>query len=154
VRSLLLFILCSGFFQNQNIRILFADLLRQGGYGRWNTERAAFLVVDESGEYRCVLWPAERGFYRESFRGAMPEGTVAIIHTHPAHLPDASTNDQRTAMRLGIPVFTLTPLNVYLTSADGENVAVVTNRWWAPVSAASSTRCSAPDLRASQRPAN
>lgn len=149
MRSMLLFILCSGFFQEPTVRSLFADLLREGGYGRWNTERAAFLIREDTGQYRCILWPAERGFYRESFHGAMPEGTVAIIHTHPGHLPDASTNDQRTAMRTGVPIFTLTPLNINLTTTKGENVAIVANRWWAPVSGASSSRCTAPGAPAS-----
>ncbi len=112
------------------IRGYFADLLRQGGFGHWKTERAAFLVRDE-----------------------IPDGTVAIIHTHPAELPLGSTGDQRTAVKLSVPIFVLTPLNIYLITPRGVSVPVVENRPWATFNASSSsTRCSAPDEK--QRVAN
>src|SRR5437870_694625 len=57
------------FLNDRLVRGYFADVLRQGGYGHWHTERAAFIVRDESGEYRCVAWPLDGGFRRQQFDG-------------------------------------------------------------------------------------
>ncbi len=127
------------------IRGYFADLLKQGGFGHWKTERAAFLVRDEDGQYRCVAWPSDGHLYRQQFQGAIPDGTVAIIHTHPAELPLGSTGDQRTAVKLSVPIFVLTPLNIYLITPRGVSVPVVENRPWATFSASSPARCSVSD---------
>src|SRR5258706_13878156 len=66
------------------IRGYFADLLRQGGFGHWKTERAAFLVRDEDGQYRCIGWPWDGRPQRQEFHGTIPEGTLAITTTPPA----------------------------------------------------------------------
>lgn len=135
------------FVDNPAIRGFFADLLKQGGYGRWKTERAAFLVLEESGEYRCVSWGFNGNYQRQQFEGAIPDRTVAIVHTHPMELPAASVNDQETAIRLSIPIFILTPENIYLVTPRGLNVAMIQNRSWAPATVtddSSSTRCIEP----------
>jgi hypothetical protein len=139
------------FLNDAVIRGYFADVLRQGGFGHWKTERAAFLVRDEGGQYRCVGWPMDGRLQRQEFRGAIPERTVAIIHTHPSELPLGSTGDERTAVKQSVPIFVLTPLNIYMITAGGVSVAVVENRQWATFSASSSIRCSTPDSRASRR---
>lgn len=133
------------FLNDTMIRGYFADVLKQGGFGHWKTERAAFLVREEGGQYRCVAWPLDGRLQRQEFRGAIPDRTVAIIHTHPAELPLGSTDDERTAVKLSVPIFVLTPLNIYMITARGVSVPVVENREWATFSASSSTRCSAPD---------
>jgi hypothetical protein len=138
-------------FLNEHVlRAYFADVLRLGGYGHWHTERAAFIVREENGQYRCVAWPLDGGFHRQQFRGSIPDRTVAIVHTHPAELPIGSNQDARTAKALSVPIFVLTPLNIYLVTSRGENVPVVENRIWAEVSASSSTRCTPPASRASR----
>jgi len=135
------------------IRGYFADVLRQGGFGHWKTERAAFLVREESGEYRCVAWPSYGRLHRQEFRGAIPERTVAIIHTHSSKMPLGSSGDAQTAIQLSVPIFVLTPLNIYMITPRGASVLVVENRPWA-TSASSSTRCTAPNGRASRQRAN
>jgi len=125
------------------IRGYFADVLKQGGFGHWKTERAAFLVREESGQYRCVAWPMDGRLQRQEFHGAIPAGTIAIIHTHPSEIPLGSAVDQRTAVRLSMPIFVLTPLNIYMITPAGVSVSVIENRLWATFSASSPVRCSA-----------
>lgn len=139
------------FFNHATVRAFFAELLERGGYGHWNTEQAAFIVMGESGQYGCVAWPSRVQYHRSTFDGMIPPRTVAIVHTHPEATPRGSDGDQRTAMRLGVPVFVVTARNIYLVTVDGENVPVVTNQMWTRVSAASSRKCTAPDSRASRQ---
>lgn len=87
---------------------LFLDLFRKGGYGANDLERAAFLVRDERGGWGCLLWPRTGRFRSEAFRGLVPEGTVAIIHTHPNQIASASANDMRQAVNTGLPLYTIT----------------------------------------------
>ena len=136
------------FLNDPTVRAFLADVLRQGGYGHWQTERAAFLVRDEHDAYRCIAWPLDGNLHQQHFAGTIPERTVAIAHTHPKDLPSASFGDRQTAMALSVPIFVLTPLNIELVKPDGATVTVVSNKWWA--NASSSRRCSAPDSRASR----
>jgi hypothetical protein len=47
-----------------------------------------------------------------------------------------------------VPIFVLTPLNIYLITARGVSVAIVEHRPWATFNASSSSiRCSAPDTK-------
>lgn len=151
VDSILAVPINEAFLNHQVIRGFFADLLAQGGFGNWKTERAAFLVMEENGEYRCLAWPMDGRLHRQEFGGEIPDRTVAIIHTHPKGIPLGSTGDQRTAKALTVPIFVLTPHNIYLVTPRGENIPVVANEIWAAVSASSSNRCIARDSHASRR---
>ena len=112
------------------IRASFAELVRQGGYGSWATEEAAFVIRGDDGGYRLVVWRSEREVLRRTYRGAIPRGAVAIVHTHPRERPYGSPADQQTARRLAMPVFVLTPLNIVVVTPDGRNVALVRNETW------------------------
>jgi proteasome lid subunit RPN8/RPN11 len=118
------------FVRHPAIRGFFADVLAQGGYGNWKTERAAFVVREENGDYRCFSWPAGGTVHRQEFKGTIPDRTVAIVHTHPKELPLASRDDVRTAQRLHVPIFVLTPRNIDLITPRGESVAVVSDQMW------------------------
>lgn len=113
---------------------IFADVLRLGGAGYRETERAAFLVIDETGHYRCLDWPFRNGHQRQVFGGDIPPFTVAIVHTHPKSSRRPSPADARTATALGVPVFVLTPRDVWVATPEGESVPVVTNEPWPPPS--------------------
>lgn len=132
------------------VHAYFADLLRQGDYGFSLTESAAFLVREESGAYRCDAWTYDGGMARHTFRGLMPDGTVAIMHTHPKERPHASADDFRTAMTLWIPIFVLTPTNIFVVTPRGESETIVANQKWWPVSGSSTARCTVPSLSATR----
>ena len=89
----------------------YADLLADAGYGRLTTERAAFLIAEADGGLTLAPWEL-RGYHRASYRGVVPERTIAIVHTHPAHLPKPSAHDRAEARRLGMPVVVVTPSGV------------------------------------------
>jgi hypothetical protein len=131
-------------FSDPRVRAFFADVLRLGGFGFLPTERAAFLVVDPDGDYRCVLWVHSPAYQQQSFSGPRPAGTIAIIHTHPKGLPEASSGDRETAIQLALPIIIVTPRNIRVVTTTGESTSLVTGRLWAPRTDPSSGRCSEP----------
>lgn len=119
------------FLDDPVVRAYLADVLREAGSGRRATERGAFLLLDERGEYRCLLWPSSFTLRRESFTGPIPDNTVAIVHNHPEDSPFGSFQDQQQARRIGVPIFVLTRFNIYLVEpSEGKNVPVLRNRFW------------------------
>lgn len=113
------------------------DLLWSNRFGSFDRfERAAFVVDRGNGALECIVWPLSYERERATFRGAMPAGTIAIIHTHPFNVPWPSEKDEREAHRLGIPIYALTPLSV--TKAVPEDAAPVLVRkgpWLDPYAA-------------------
>ena len=61
--------------------------------GRAKLERAAFLRLDDRGTFTCQVWPATFQFHRAQWWGSTPDGTVAVIHSHPQDYPDPSLHD-------------------------------------------------------------
>jgi JAB domain-containing protein similar to deubiquitination enzymes len=90
----------------------FAAVLKEGGYGFRNEERAAFLVARADGSYDCAMWPRTNGVERTQWDGVIPPGTVAIAHTHPRAKPLPSQQDMRESKRLGMPIYVVTPSGV------------------------------------------
>ena len=99
------------------------QLLAEGGYGRLERERAAFLIREHDGTLTLEPWP--HGDFRHArFRGAIPERTIAILHTHPAGLPQPSARDRAEAKRLGVAVVVITPSGAIAAMADGSQLLV------------------------------
>jgi len=96
----------------------YAELLAVGGYGRLPVEHAGFLIRERDGTLTFAPW--QRGeFQRARFEGAIPRGTIALVHTHPRRLPQPSRGDLDQAKRLGIPLIVVTPGAVIAARADG-----------------------------------
>ena len=106
------------------------DLLRGAGYGQSTKEHSAFLVAGEGGELELVKWPYEATSMRASYRGAIPAGTVAIVHTHPNILPNPSLGDAALARKLNLPVYVLTRSSI--TRTDGREIQLVVAGDWNP----------------------
>lgn len=125
--------------EDPRVLVLFEDLFRRAMMGSQDVERAAFLTI-ENGRFSCLLWPASRGFRRESFEGAIPVGTVAIVHTHPNRIPKASLQDRATAKQTGLPLFTLTRTSITMVDPHSgiETWPVRRNGWYRAVSPADS----------------
>ena len=98
-------------------------LLAEGGYGRFDRERAAFLIREDDGTLTLEPWP-NGGFRHATFRGTIPARTIAILHTHPASAPQPSARDHAEARRLGVPVVVITPASVIAASAGRTRVLV------------------------------
>src|SRR6476661_664910 len=65
-------------------------ILSLGWYGMVDWERAAFLRIGERGTFTCEVWPSKLQFRTAHWTGPIPEGTVAVIHSHPRTLPNPS----------------------------------------------------------------
>jgi hypothetical protein len=119
------------FFTDQG-RGYFVDVMRAAAFGMRNTERAAFIVEQNDGSLGCQPWPAWHLQADETFRGVIPKGTLAIIHTHPTYrgkLPSAQ--DHLEAIRLGIPIYVLTRNDIYKTSTEiSSSLPVVQDELW------------------------
>lgn len=83
------------------------DMRLGTGDGDRDLEVAAWLACDGA-TCRLVPWPASREFRRATWRGAVPAGAIAIVHTHPAPLPWPSHADRRAARATGLPVVVVT----------------------------------------------
>ena len=46
-------------------------------------ERLAYIVEDANGEWTLFVAPRSGTYRRERYAGAVPHGTVGIVHTHP-----------------------------------------------------------------------
>jgi proteasome lid subunit RPN8/RPN11 len=109
---------------------MFAEVLGRGHYGLREEEAAAFIIRKENGDARCMLWPPTAEYHKARFKWPPPSGVVAIVHTHPIDLPCLSTADKASAIRLGIPVYAITPSTIYKADAFGITTAVTRDRRW------------------------
>jgi hypothetical protein len=92
----------------EDVRECMERVLKAGGYGHLPLEGAAFLIL-EGDAFECAMWPRTVAFHAQTWGGRVPDNTAAIIHSHPADLPEPSGGDTTLAKKLGIPVFVVTP---------------------------------------------
>ena len=105
------------------------DLLGQAMWGASDRERAAFVLRDKEGNLALSPWPYN-GATMEASVNSMPEGTIAILHTHPNQRRNPSVDDANLARKLGIPVFVVTRMSIRFTTGSG--VESVFNGDWNP----------------------
>lgn len=114
-----------------NVAACFAQLLRLGGYGKRPQERAAFLILHANHRFSCVIWPPTFGYRNERWSGPIPDGTVAIVHTHPEREPQPSSFDVAEAERIGVPILVLTNGSVTVAyPSSNKRVATLAGRAW------------------------
>jgi hypothetical protein len=119
------------FSRDTRITGFMSDVLRRGLTWGDFSETAAFLVRDTAGDVQCLLWPETNEYKKQSFPGALPARTVAVVHTHPENLPNPSKGDIEQAQRLGIPLFVLTRQRVTAVDPDGNVIPIVARSMWA-----------------------
>lgn len=108
----------------------FVRLLETAGRGLTPTEEAAWAVAGPGGRSELVPWPRSSRRRGQSWGRRPPEGTVALLHTHPADgNPRPSERDRRVARALGIPVYTISVWGVFRADPDGAVVAVPSPAW-------------------------
>ena len=91
-------------------------VLELGWYGMVDWERAAFLRLRADGTFACDVWGSKLKYQRVDWSGPIPEGTVALVHSHPRSKPNPSQQDIRESERIGIPVIVVTPESVVMTT--------------------------------------
>ena len=94
----------------------FADLVTKSELNSEQPELAAFLVASPDGP-SCVRWPEGRS-HSASFYGVVPEGTFAIVHTHPHPLEEPSRDDVRTARSLNLPIYVVSRKSIWVTNPE------------------------------------
>jgi proteasome lid subunit RPN8/RPN11 len=128
--ALLLMTLIAADDLSPDVLDMFAEVLERGHYGLRDDETAAFIIRNENGGDRCMLWPPTAEHHMTRFKWPPPARVVAIVHTHPVELPRPSTADKASAIRLGIPVYAITPSAIYKADAFGMTTAVTKERRW------------------------
>ncbi|HYR27940.1 MAG TPA: Mov34/MPN/PAD-1 family protein [Thermoanaerobaculia bacterium] len=91
-------------------------------------EHAAFIVRTAEETLELMHWPG-RGYYSASWRGPVPPGVVAVIHTHPRHRPAPSGQDRAEATRLGLPFYVVSRAALCVADAS-ESVRCATRIPW------------------------
>ena len=102
----------------------YQSLLAESGYGRLPRERAAFLIRESDGTLTLEPW-APGSHRHASFRGRIPMGTIAILHTHPYGEDQPSAQDREEAKRLRMPVLVITTRRVVAAMPDGNDVPLM-----------------------------
>jgi proteasome lid subunit RPN8/RPN11 len=102
-------------------------LLAKSASDKFN-EHAAFIVRTPEARHYFVPLPSSGRDDLLLWRGRIPKGTVAIVHTHRDMRGAASKLDVMTARRLGIPVYILTARRIVKT--DGQVTTVVRKGKW------------------------
>jgi hypothetical protein len=90
-------------------------------------EQAAFLTRDHNGDLGCRLWPLTTERSSSTYWGRVPEGTVAIIHTHPHEWSLPSRQDGALSAKLRLPVLVVT--HGWLSSVDSRGQTLRWVRW-------------------------
>ena len=111
------------------VHACFADILRRG-IVRQDTESAAFVVL-RLDHYECMVWSEQGHRTGVSFHGFALIGLVALVHSHPPGNPRPSLQDLETAKQLNLPVFAVTPNEVWVADPAAGIVPVVRNTRWA-----------------------
>jgi hypothetical protein len=106
----------------------YAWLLEEGGFGRLDRERAAFLIREADGSLTVEPWP-DGGFRHARFRGTVPARTIALLHTHPREERQPSARDRDVARDLGIPVIVVTPESVIAARPEGRTEVLSASSW-------------------------
>lgn len=107
------------------------ELLALGGYGSFQTERAAFVIRDGDGGLSFRMWPYVAAQRRATFHGVIPRDAIAIVHTHPNRHPFPSPDDAWLASRLGMPVYVVTRTAIARTT--GRKTETIWSGDWSPL---------------------
>jgi hypothetical protein len=107
----------------------FRALLQKNGWGLAGPyERAEFILQQDDGSLTCQEWPSIHSYLGEQFHGVVPPHTIAIAHTHPAQFPLPSEHDNDEAVRLGLPVYTISIRGVYKSIPGAARAEVITSQ--------------------------
>jgi len=132
-------LLCAATVRSEEIACQFSvisgfwRLLAQARFGEAEQERAAFVTLDEDGNYHLVFWPFLRELRRATYFGKFPRNVVAIVHTHPNGEAFPSEGDSQLALRISLPIYVLTRTRVSRTT--GKDIDTLWLGDWNPMTA-------------------
>ncbi len=109
-----------GTIARDDVAPCFRKVLDLSWYGMLGFERAAFLRLDADAHFHCDVWPATFSPLGAKWNAPIPDGTVAILHSHPRFYSDPSRLDRSEAKRVGMPVFIVTGWGIAMVDTNGE----------------------------------
>jgi hypothetical protein len=93
--------------RSPEILSFFYHLYRKSGYGNDSTERAAWIFC-ENDSYSWLEWPAYNENFKQVWNRPIPNGAIAIAHTHAAHaIQKPSLYDASTAKKIKLTIYTI-----------------------------------------------
>jgi proteasome lid subunit RPN8/RPN11 len=102
------------------VRRGFVSLFAGAEFGYARYERAAWLVEGPDDSARFLPWPFTGSSGKATWRGAVPDRAIAVVHTHPNGAdPRPSNGDSLLARRLALPVLTLSRASFWVAWPDG-----------------------------------
>lgn len=122
------FLLLSELAYDPEVRKAMWQLMEETRYGFEENEEAMFIVRGPDGRLSFVRWTSLGVPLKARWTGAVPPGTIAIVHTHPNSRPRPSEVDAATARRLGLPVYVLTHARITRT-LGGDSATLVRGDW-------------------------
>ncbi|MCI0446112.1 hypothetical protein L0244_23030 [bacterium] len=113
----------------------FYEIWKESLYGREpnRVERAAWIKQNGKG-YEFVKWEMTTERQTISWRGALPEKVIAVVHTHPQKVdPKPSKEDGLVARRLNIPVYTISRKGIWKITPDRKVIQEAGVQWYKEV---------------------
>ena len=126
--ALLLHVGASAELLHDEVVLSFCRVLSKKAIVERHIEQGAFVVQTAGGLQYFVAWPPTEERDVARWYGHFPDGTVAIVHTHPPHLPEPSKLDIAVARRARVPVYVITPSRISKTTGGAPEV--VTDGDW------------------------
>ena len=118
--------------ENPAVLAALQDLGVRGFFEFEQREVAAFIVKDKMDRISCLVWPRSAGVRSAHYLGVIPDGTVAIAHTHPLRAEERSRGDIAESKRIGLPIFVITRWCLYVVDpASGDRVRLIYLKDWA-----------------------
>jgi RHS repeat-associated protein len=123
---------------DENVKKCMCDLWKAASYGWDRTERSAW-IVQADGTRGCVVWPHTATPGKETWRGPIPRGSEAIVHTHPTRAttgrsgPRPSSGqgeDHDTATAQKMPVYVVSDDGIWKARPNCKTPTKVAERDW------------------------
>ena len=101
-----------------NVLMIFAHVWRNAPMVL--TENAVWVLINSEGQYEFKRWLHTPLLGKQQWKGPIPKGTIAQVHTHPDALnARPSHQDQSLARQIEMPIYTLSREGIWKVSKDG-----------------------------------
>jgi len=126
-----------------NVRGFFYQLWIESGHGKEFQQReVAGWIIYGTNEYRCRKWPTSNERKKQVWIGSKPNDAVALAHTHPVNVdPKPSITDRSLAMKIGIPIYTISSKGIWKVNPDGVISQEEGSKWQRNLDMETASRC-------------
>ena len=97
---------------NRDVEVHAFRLFEASGFGSTSTEHSMWVIL-KNGQYSFVVWPWSAESKKETWKGAAPDGAVAVVHTHPSASSERPSDkdhdlaDGKQSSKIRVPVYVL-----------------------------------------------